>query len=121
MIRLAFAILLIALSTTVAASKGSEDYSKRILGRWFSPKNRIWTFHVNGTWGVQRHETAPEGIDGRRWRIDGKKLIVSFPSDNGVGTPVHTTTLVYTIISFTPHSFTTQGSDGYKDVYERAP
>jgi hypothetical protein len=118
---LPFLCLLVAVGTGIAAPKGSEDYSKRILGRWLGPKNKFRIFHADGTWGVQRHEDAPEGIAGRRWRIDGKKLFLTYPTDNGVGTPVHMVTSVYTIIFFTPQNFTIRDEDGRKEAYERAP
>jgi len=117
---LLFLSLCIVACANTATSKGSDAYSNRIVGRW-GHRNRIVTFHADGTWGVQRHEDAPEGIAGRRWRIEGNKLFLTFPSDNGVGTPVHMDTVVYTITSFTAQSFTITTDDGDQQEYDRAP
>ena len=103
-----------------ATSKGSEAYSKRIVGRW-GTRNRIVTFHADGTWGVQRHEDAPEGNRGRHWRIEGNKLFLTFPSDDGVGTLVHMDTQAYTITSFTSQRFIATTDDGYEQEYDREP
>ncbi|HLP75865.1 MAG TPA: hypothetical protein VK327_03030 [Candidatus Paceibacterota bacterium] len=97
----------------IPAPTASEDYAKLIVGRW-GHRNRIITFHPDGTWGVQRHETAPEYIDGRRWRIEGKTLFLTWRGDRGVQTNASK------IISFTPREFTIE-SNGYKDIYDREP
>lgn len=102
----------------VMSNRFEGDYSKRIIGRW-GHQNRIVTFHANGTWGVQRHEDAPEGIGGRRWRVEGKRLLLTFLSDNGLGTPVHLETQVSTITSFSDDGFTVKLPDGSKENYGR--
>ena len=106
-------ILLLAAGVTFAAPIESQDYSKRILGRWLGSR-KFAIFHANGTWGVQRNEDAPEDIDGRRWRIHGKKLFLTFRGDHGFQTAE------LTIISFTTESFTTEAG-GYKEVYRWGP
>ena len=105
--------LLVAGTKSFAAPKQSEDYSKRILGRWLGPR-KFHIFHANGTWGVQRNEDAPEDIDGRRWRIQGNKLFLKFRGDAGLQTAE------FTIISFTSKRFITE-ADGHKETYDRAP
>ena len=111
-------LCLVAASGSLGEPKHSDDYSKRILGRWLGPRKFV-VFHANGNYGVQRNEEASEDIQGR-WRIQGRTLFLTYPSDNGVGTPVHMITSAYTIISFSPKSFTTE-ADGHKEVYERSP
>src|ERR1041385_343988 len=78
--------------------------SKRILGRWSSSRSGADSiFHANGSWGVYRdHET----IQGR-WRLKGKKLFLTYPEDNGVGTPVHIRTAEYKITFVSNDRFTT--------------
>ena len=112
-------ILLIVTTASIGTAKESQDYSKRIVGRWLGPR-KFRIFHSDGTWGVQRNEDSPEGVHGRRWRISGKKLILTYPTDNGAGTPEHMTTAVYTIILFTPQKLVTE-VDGYRETYDRAP
>ena len=111
---LASALLLGCTSPTIdTASEGSNNYSKRILGRWLGPR-KFAIFHANGTWGVQRNEDTPEDIDGRSWRIKGKQLFLTFRGDHGLQTTE------FTIISFTPQKFITE-VDGYKRTYDRSP
>jgi len=97
----------------------ADNYAQRILGRWLGSRKFV-IFHEDGQWGVQRNEEAKEEIMGRRWRIDGKKLFLTYPIDKGDGIPVHMMTSVYDIISFTQQKFITE-IDGFKDEYERAP
>ena len=105
------AVLLGCTSPVVTATPKDSDYSKRILGRWEGPR-KFRIFHADGTWGVQRLEENPEDIDGRRWHIKGNKLFLTFRGYRGFETTV------YTIVSFTPKSFTTE-EDGHKELYER--
>ena len=63
---------------------------------------------------MQRHETAPEDIDGRRWYVDGNKLVLTYPLEDGL----HTT--ASTIVSFTPSKFVLQ-DDGIRQEFERFP
>ena len=97
----------------IAASKDSDNYSKRILGRWLGPR-KFRIFHADGTWAIQRNEEAPQEINGRRWHIDGNKLTLTYPGDHGIENGV------WTIVSFTPKEFILE-ADGYKEKYERAP
>jgi hypothetical protein len=113
-------VILFATTASIATPKQSEDYAKRIVGRWLGPR-KFRIFHADGTWwGVQRNEDAPEDLRGRRWRISGKKLILTYSSDDGVGTPEHMVTGVYTIILLTPQKLITE-IDGYKQEYDWAP
>jgi TIR domain len=91
----------------------SEDYSRRILGRWLGSRKYI-TFHADGRWGVQRNEDAPIEINGRRWRIQRNKLLLTFRGDAGLQTAERT------ITSFTTKRFITE-ADGHKETYDWAP
>jgi len=91
----------------------SEDYAKRILGRWLGPRKYV-AFYADGRWGVQRNEDAPIEIDGRRWRIEGNKLLLTFRGDTGL------VTAESTITSFTTQQFITE-ADGHKKTYDWAP
>lgn len=121
LLRAPFVLILLCLFFNGCASHiRPESYSASIVGKW-GHKNRIITFHADGSWGVQRHETAREDISGRRWRVEGDKFFLTFPSDNGGGTPVHMVTDVYRITSFTSQSFTIRRDDGDTQVYDREP
>ena len=106
-------ILLLAVVATFAAPKEAPDYSKRIVSRWLGSR-KFAIFHANGTWGIQRNEDSPEDIDGRRWRIQGNKLFMTFRGDHGFQTTE------FTIISFSPQKFITE-VDGHKETYDRSP
>jgi len=105
------------LSTSVESGLGevvrSEDYAKRILGRWLGPRKYV-AFYADGRWGVQRNEDAPIEIDGRRWRIEGNKLLLTFRGDTGL------VTAESTITSFTTKQFITE-DDGHKKTFDWAP
>lgn len=109
------AILLVSLLALVAcaAPKESDDYSNRILGRWLGSR-KFSVFHADGSWGVQRNEDSPEEINGRRWRIQGNKLLLTFKGDTGLETAE------FTIISMTAQRFVIEADD-YKESYDRAP
>ena len=80
------AILVGTFSTlALAAPKASQNYSKLILGQWLGPR-KIEVYHADGTWGVRRHDEAPEDKDQRRWSIKGNKLTVTYPGEHGVET-----------------------------------
>jgi hypothetical protein len=79
------ALLSFALSTVAA----SPDYSKLIRGCWLGA-GKFRVYHADGTWGVKRNEDAPEDTKGRRWRVDGNKLILTYPGDHGSETAVYT-------------------------------
>ena len=110
--------LFLSTSLSIAAPKSGE-HPKWIIGRWLGPK-KFRIFHANGSWGVERNEDAPEGISGRRWKIEGNKLILIYPTDNGIGTPVQMVSATYVITSHTHQRFTTE-SDGYKEEYNWSP
>ena len=79
------ALLSFALSTVAAP----PDYSKLIRGCWLGA-GKFRVYHADGTWGVKRNEDAPEDTKGRRWRVDGNKLILTYPGDHGSETAVYT-------------------------------
>jgi hypothetical protein len=88
------------------AAAYSTDYSKRLLGAWVVHKprraDRIEIFHPDGTWGVRNFDfSQPEDIKGRRWRLDGDRLILTYPTDHGFDTAT------YKIISFAADRFVT--------------
>src|SRR5262249_49085420 len=87
----------------------SEDYAKRILGRWLGRRKYV-AFYADGRWGVQRNEDAPTDIDGRRWRIEGNKLLLTFRADSGLVTSEST------ITSFMTKQFITE-RDGRKETF----
>jgi hypothetical protein len=107
--------MFLIVGTGVATSQEARSDSKRILGEWsgnHSGADRI--FHADGSWGVQRdHET----IQGRWW-LKGKKLFLTYPEDNGVGTPVHIRTAEYKITFVSDNRFTTE-TGGHKEIYDR--
>jgi hypothetical protein len=61
-----------------------------------------------------RYEDAPLEIGGRRWRIEGNKLLLRFRGDTGLETSEST------ITSFTTKQFITE-ADGHKRTYDWAP
>ena len=97
--------------TCAIAGDPSRDYSKAILGCWLGSR-KFEVYHADGTWGVKRHEDAPEEINGRRWHINGKTLVITFPGDHGL----QTTEL--TIVSLTEHKMVLD-ADGYKEELVR--
>ena len=103
----AAALLSFAMSTVAAP----PDYSKRILGCWLGPR-KFNVYHADGTWGVKRNEDAPENVRGRRWRVDGNKLILTYPGDHGLETAT------YTIVLCTPHKLILD-ANGYRQEYTR--
>jgi hypothetical protein len=119
--KLAFTILVgISLTTSLSiAASQSGEHPKWIIGRWLGPR-KFHVFHADGSWGVERNENAPEDIGGRRWKIEGNKLILIYPTDNGVGTPVRMISATYVITSHTHQNLTTE-IDGYKEEYKWSP
>ena len=114
---LTLACVLFTAITSVATSQATRSYSKRILGMWSSSRSGASSiFHADGSWGVQR-DPGHESIQGRWW-IKGNNLFLTYPEDNGVGTPVHIRTTKYTIIFSSDDQFTTE-IHGYKEIYER--
>jgi hypothetical protein len=100
----------------LATSQDAHSYSKHILGKWLSSRSGALTiFHGDGFWGVQRDK--PEKIQGRWW-IKGNRLFLTYPEDNGVGTPVHIRTGKYTITFESDDRFITE-TQGYKEIYYR--
>jgi hypothetical protein len=90
-----------------------EDYSKRILGRWLGRRKYV-AFFADGSWGVQRNEETPIEINGRRWRIEGKKLLLTWRGEAGLQTSEQI------ITSFMTKRFVTEGG-GRNETYDWAP
>jgi hypothetical protein len=91
---------------SATAGEPRRDYSKAILGCWLGPR-KFEIYHADGTWGVKRHEDAPEVINGRRWHIKGKTLVITWPGDRGL----ETAELI--IVSLTERKMLLD-ADGYK-------
>ena len=104
------AFLLLLAATVCAAASSQVDKSKIILGKWKveNPRRaaRIVFFHADHTWGITNFDPdKPEEINGRRWRIDDGKLILTYPTvENG-----HHgfQTSAYPIVSFRRDRFAT--------------
>ena len=62
--------------------------------------------------GCEANEDAPEDIRGRRWKVEGDKLIITYPGDHGMDTGV------ITIVSITEHKMLLD-IDGYKEELTR--
>ena len=88
---------------------GCERHSTRIPGRWLGRRNYV-IFHADGTWGVQRHDTAPETVDGRRRGVEGDKLILEWQLGGSV---------VSKSISFSNDRFVTTEADAIVWAYGR--
>ena len=103
-------ILLSLLIANIAFASDVIDKDKMIIGKWevSNPRraSRVVFFHPNHTWGVTNFDPDnPEEINGRRWRIEGDKLILTFPDrENGRD---RLETQVYDIVSFGSDKFAT--------------
>ncbi len=80
-------VLMIAAASSLAAVSPSQ-YSNKIIGAWrcHIPRrpDRIVIFHRDGSWGVRNWDfSQPEDIRGRRWRIEGNRLITTAPPMDG--------------------------------------
>jgi hypothetical protein len=106
------------LSDVTSGSAAPQPDAKAIVGTWmFSGQyrpSRIIVFHADGSWGVRKFDTAPEDIRGRRWRVEGKTLVLTYPHDHGFDTAA------YRFVSFTPRKFVTE-IHGYESAYTRIP
>lgn len=109
-------ILMVA-TATLAPAGGAKADSKRILGKWLSSRHGAASiFHAVGPWGVQR-DLDPETSQGRWW-IKDNNLFLTYPEDDGAGTPVHIRTAEYAITFESNDRFITE-THGYKEIYER--
>jgi len=103
-------ILLFLVIANTALASDAIHKDKTIIGKWEvnNPRRvpRIVFFHPNHTWGVTNFDPdKPEEINGRRWRIEGDKLILSYPSRvNGRDS---LETHAYKIVSFYRDKFAT--------------
>jgi len=107
----AFCLSIVFAFVSVNAGEPPHDYSKAILGCWLGPR-KFEVYHPNGTWGMRRNEDAPEEINGRRWHIKGRTLVITYPGDHGFETAE------LTIVSLTQHKMVLD-ADGYKVELER--
>jgi hypothetical protein len=105
------ATLVSSLAALVFSAASSHDHSKLIVGCWLGPR-KFDVYHADGTWGVKRNEDAPEDIRGRRWRVEGDELFLTFPGDNGMETAA------YTIVSCTEQKLILD-ADGHRQVNRR--
>jgi hypothetical protein len=92
---------------TNAAVASPPDYSKVIVGHWrihiSQRADRIIIFHSDGSWGVRNWDfSKPEDIRGRRWHVEGDKLIITAPPEDGAQTAAEK------IVSFTHAAFVTE-------------
>jgi hypothetical protein len=83
------------------------------LGRWLGRRKYV-AFFADGSWGVQRSEATPIEFNGRRWRIEGNRLFLSWRGEGGLQTTERI------ITSFMTKRFVTEG-DGYNETYDWAP
>jgi hypothetical protein len=88
-----------------AALAASNDRERWILGTWTAETSRHASrtviFHADHTWGVRGYVPFREEIHGRRWRVAGDQLILTYPGDDGLET------MAYKIVSFTHDKFAT--------------
>ena len=117
MMRSPVATMILALSLVASASATSPNYAKLIIGPWRShiPQrpDRIVIFHSDGSWGVRNWDfNKPEDIRGRRWRVEGDKLIISAPPEDGGQRAAEK------IVSFTHTAFVTE-INGVRISYTR--
>jgi hypothetical protein len=114
---LVFAMTVALLGVSTVAALPQRDYAKLIVGSWLYTSKvrptRIIVFHADGRWGVRKYDDPrPEDIRGRRWRVEGNTLILTYPHDHGLDTARDQ------IVSFTPDKFVTEIS-GYRFTYAR--
>jgi hypothetical protein len=107
----AFFICLVLTVASLTAGAVPRDYSRAIVGCWLGPR-KFEVYHANGTWGIKRNEDAPEDIRGRRWHIQGNKLVITYPGDHGMDTAE------LTIVSLTEHKLVFDAG-GYKEELTR--
>lgn len=104
-------LLSLLLATSVAIAE-EQNYSKLILGTWLGPR-KLTIFHADGTWGVQRNESAPEEKTDRHWGVKGQKLTLRYPGDKGEETGI------FAIAVLTSDRLVLE-IDGYREEYRRA-
>ena len=95
-------ILLFLVIANIAFASNAEK-EQLVIGKWraHTPRraDRIIIFHPDHTWGVTNVDPHnPEEINGRCWRLEGDKLILSYPDTlNGRD---HLASHAYKILSF---------------------
>ena len=100
-------LLVLSVVSLFAAATLAESHDREnwIVGTWTveTPRraSRTVVFHVNHTWGVRGYVPLREEIRGRRWRLAGDQLILTYPSDHG------SETTAYKILSFAHDTFAT--------------
>ena len=100
--------LLLSVPARASDALPVAGYRKALLGRWLG-RTKFEIFYPDGTWAVQRHENVRPTVDGRRWRLRGRKLTLTFPGGR--------TTL--TIVFMDRAKFVTR-DDGMEFIHERA-
>lgn len=99
---------LVLVSVGSADPKTSNGYSKRIAGRWLGSK-KFEIYYPDGHWAVQKSEGSEPDKAGRTWRIDGDKLILTYPGG----------TTTETIVFMSRSKFVTK-DEGHEDVRTRS-
>ena len=107
----AFCLCLILVVATAMAEESPRDYSKEIVGCWLGSR-KFEVYHADGRWGVKRNEEAAEDIRGRRWRVAGNKLFLTYPGDHGLQTTA------FTIVLLTKNKLVLE-ADGYREELTR--
>ncbi len=103
-------------SESIGGDPPSEMFPDLILGKWIERKFEI--YYPDGTWGIQRTEDAPIHTDRRTWRITGKTLILTYPSNiPGDNKGIQTVTETIEVLNQT--QFITRGGDGVSIIRER--
>ena len=67
-------------SVTSAAPRAvgaRNGYAQQIVGRWVERK--IIYYRADGTWTLQKTDDDPVQSRGMRWRVEGDRLILTFP------------------------------------------
>jgi len=112
---LAFAVIGVWLAAAHGQSTSAPDRSA-IVGSWWCERpgfgDKVVVFHRDGSWGVKRLPEQRDEIDGRRWWLEGRNLMLRYRIDTGF------TTSSFPIVSFSRDRFITD-IDGYRETYRR--
>ena len=116
------ATIFVTIALAIAASATSPNYAKLMLGAWLcripGKTDRIVIFHSDGSWGVpfsilsRREDWQHEDTRGRRWRVEGDKLMMRTASADGGRPPEER------IVSFGETAFETE-VNGIRISYTR--
>jgi uncharacterized protein (TIGR03066 family) len=96
-----FAFVAIALTAQGADAPGaSKPDSSKLVGVWKAPKSTLvdsdqkWTFNKDGTYSMYFKMTGLERSSSGKWKIDGKKLVLTNEKTNPPDRPKETTLLI---------------------------